>query len=305
MADSDAFKLEFTGVHVQAVNCALVTSEAEEFAEKQIDHTYAYLFYDSKWYLLKQWPNAVVSMAHLSNGPTQLFFLTANGKVYRRASGVITEEIIDPSDDGPSDLLLMRRMIAIGDELIAVGMARRAYRRDVHGSWNAIDASCFVARKDRTSATGYNDVVAYQSGLIAVGYKGEIWVYEGFAWRLDPSPTNVILTCIAPTLTGEFVIAGLGGIVLVGSPGRWRLVSHDLAGAEFWSAVNFKGQVYLSSRSGVYRLEDQSLKPIALDSDRKPTTAYLSCTAESMWSAGSTDLYSTTDAVTWCRMENP
>jgi hypothetical protein len=305
MADTDAFKLEFTGVYVQAANCALVTSEAEEFANKQIDHTYAYLFYDGKWYLLKQWPNAVVSMAHLSNGPTQLFFLTANGKVYRRASGTITEEIVDTSDEGPSDLLLMRRMIALGDELVAVGMARRAYRRSVRGAWSAIDASCFVARKDRTSATGFNDVVACESGLIAVGYKGEIWVFDGSMWRLDASPTNVNLTCITPTSTGEFVVAGLGGMLLLGSPGNWRLISHDVAGADFWSAVNFKGEVYLSSRGGVYRLTGESLHSVNLDRERAPTTAYLSCSSEVMWSAGTTDLYSTADAVTWLRMENP
>lgn len=305
MNDTEQFKLEFTGVYLQASNCALLTSEVEEFSAKQIDHTYAYLFYDGKWYMLKQWPNAIVSMTHSSNGPTQLFFLTANGKVYRRAGGNISEEIIDPSDEGPSDLLLMRKLISVSNELFAVGMARRAYRRDSNGIWFKIDDTCFVRRQDRTSATGFNDVAAYGDGLLAVGYKGEIWRYDGKGWHSEPSPTNVTLTCVAVSDEAGAVIAGLGGLLIKGTSGAWSEVVHQERTGDFWGAVSFKGSVYLSSREGVFKLTGNQLTRVQIDAHSKHTTAYVSATSDAIWSVGPSDIYSSGDGISWNKMDNP
>jgi hypothetical protein len=305
MADTDTFKLEFTGVHVQAPNCALVTAEVEEFIDKKIDHTYAYLFYDGKWYMLKQWPNAVVSMAHVSNGPTQLFFLTSNGKVYRRAAGVITEEVVDTSEEGPSDLLLMRRLIAVGTDLFAVGMARRAYRRDAQGTWSPIDDSCFVRRRQRNSATGFNDVAACGAELLAVGYKGEIWSFDGGSWRMDQSPANVTLTCLTPLDSERFVVAGLGGLLMLGKRGTWRVINQTQTSGDFWGAATLQGEVFLSTRDGVFRFAEDDLQRVTLDEVRSPSTAYLSATPGALWSVGPGDIYSSPDGKAWTKMENP
>ena len=306
MNDTDKFKLEFTGVYLQMPNCALLSSEAEELAEEQVDHSYVYMHFNDKWYIIEQWPNAVVSMCHTGVTPAQLFFLCANGKVYRRYKSVITEELIDPSDEGPSDLLLMRRIIAVGDELVAVGMARRAYKRSSAGAWAAIDASCFVRRKDRTSATGFNDVVSFRAGLLAAGYKGEIWIYDGSTWTQDTSPTNVTLTCMASEPDGSaVVIAGLGGLVLSGLPGAWRVLTQNVTAGDFWGAVAFDGRVYLSNGDGVFKVDGNQLQRVSIDAQTKPSTGFLASRDSCIWSVGARDLYRSTDAVTWTRLPFP
>jgi hypothetical protein len=304
MNDTEKFNLEYTGVYVQAANCVVVHSEAEDLAEKQIDHTYSYLYFNGKCLNLKQWPNAIVGTAHLGNDPIQLFFLTANGKVYKRVKGVVTEEILDTSDEGPSDLLLMRNLIAVGEQLIAVGMARRAYRRSSAGSWSAIDASCFVRRQDRKSATGFNTVVAVGGELVAAGYKGEIWRYDGASWSAESSPTNVNLTCAAAA-RGEVIIAGLAGLIVRGTPGSWSVFSQTITSANFWSAVEFNDDIYLSNDEGVFKLSRDRFEPVQLDASRKPTTMYLSAKKEAIWSVGQKDIYSSADGKTWVREENP
>jgi len=306
MSDTDKFKLEYTGVYVQTRDCTLITSEAEEFSEKQIDHSYVYGYVKDKWYIVKQWPNAIVSMAHVGGDPAQLFFLCANGKVYKRFQKVVTEELIDPSDEGPSDLLLMRRMIAVGDELVAVGMARRAYKRSSTGAWAAIDNSCFVRRKDRTSATGFNDVVSFRQGLLACGYKGEIWIYDGATWTQDSSPTNITLTCMAGVPGGSaVVIAGLGGIVLSGLPGAWQVLPQQQTGADFWGAAAFDDNVYLSNADGVFKVAGKQLQRVPIDANAKPSTAFLSARDSCICSVGAQDIYRSGDAVNWTRVINP
>ncbi|HEU0179348.1 MAG TPA: hypothetical protein VFV58_34215 [Blastocatellia bacterium] len=305
MSDTQKFDLHYTGVYLQAANCALVSSETAELSGKNIAHTYVYLFFDGKWYTLERWPNAIVGMCHLGTDSIQLFFLCANGKVYKRVKGVITEEIIDPSDEGPSDLLLMRNMIAVGEELIAVGMARRAYRRSQGGEWSAIDATCFVSRKDRTSATGFNAVAAAGGTLIAVGHKGEIWRFDGQQWSMEESRPNVTLTGVSATDEGDFVIVGLDGVIMRGAPGSWRTIDHGATTQNFWGVVLFQDRMYVSNYGGVFCLNDSALETVTIEPDREISTAYLSATRDAIWSVGVQDIYTSSDGVMWTRVENP
>lgn len=296
MNDTDKFSLEFAGVYVQAPNSVLVTSEVEDLSAKEVDHAYVYLHYDGTWYQLAQWADAVVSMAHVGP-PTVLFFLTANGKVFRRAGGKITEELIDPSNEGPSDLLQMRKLIAVGEELVAVGMARRAYRRSTEGTWSRIDETCFVPRSERTEATGFNDVVEIDGGLLAVGLKGEIWHYDGKVWRKEASPTEVTLTCVTRAADRRIVIGGLGGVLITGHPGTWSILDHGKTRADFWSAVTFGDKAMLSTTDGIFALAGTALEPVPLGA--AAATRFLSAVPGKIWSVGGADALSSTDGVTW------
>lgn len=233
-----------------------------------------------------------------------LFFLTSNGKVFRRAGGKITEEVIDPASEG--DLLQMRKLIAVGEELVAVGMARRAYRRSAEGAWSRIDETCFVPRSERnsgavgalrTEATGFNDIVEIDGGLLAVGLKGEIWHYDGNVWRKEASPTGVTLTCVTRTADRRVVIGGLGGALLTGHPGTWSILDHGKTRADFWSAVAFDEKAMLATTEGIFALAGTALEPVPLGA--AASTRFLSAVPGKIWSAGGADVLSSTDGTTW------
>jgi hypothetical protein len=306
MSDTEKLGLELTGVYVHDTKGVMVTAETEEGARKGIDHTNVYWHNEGKWYFVAQWPDAIVGSTFLPTSPLQRFFLAANGKVYRRIKSEITEEIIDSSDEGPSDLLLMQSLAAIEGDLFAVGMARRAYRRLGPDQWQPIDQTCFVRRADRTEAVGFTDLAGDRAdNIVAVGYKGEIWRYDGKEWHRETSPTNVTLTAVAQVSPDEFVVCGMHGTVIVGGPGRWSLVEQTATKADFWGAAHYGGKSFVSNYDGVFVLEDSDLRKVYPQRDQKNKTAYLSAGSTSIWSVGQQHVAWSADGTGWTEIESP
>jgi hypothetical protein len=306
MSDTEQLGLELTGVFVHDTRGVMVTAETEDGARKGIDHTNVYWHNDGRWFSVAQWPNAIVGSTFLPLSPLERFFLTANGKVYRRIKSSITEEMIDASDDGPSDLLLMQSVIDVRGELFAVGMARRAYRRTGPDQWRAIDQTCVVPRADRKEAVGFTDLAGDRpDNIVAVGYKGEIWRYDGERWHQDASPTDVTLTAVAQASPTEFTVCGLRGTVIVGGPGHWSVVAQNVTKADFWGAAHFNGRSFVSNHDGVFALDGGGLRRCYPQTGEKDRTAYLSAGSTSIWSVGQRHVAWSADGVDWTEVESP
>ena len=299
MSDTQTLDLELTGVYVHGTRGVMVIAEppcADDAVSSRV-----YWNNEGTWYFVAEWPGAIVGSTLLNTSPLERFFLTADGRVYKRIKGDITEETIDPSDEGPNNLLLMRDLISVGDDLIAVGMARHAYRRTPNGQWHPIDQTCYQPRNQRTQATGFNAVTATPTGLTAVGYKGEIWHYNNTTWTQDTSPTTNTLTCTTTNNTTT-LIGGLGTLLL-GTPGNWETIPLPNPHLEIWSTITHNNTYYLATNQGLHKLHNNQLHPIPLHGN--PTTTHLSTNNNTIWCIGTHHIHTTTDGTTWTPHELP
>lgn len=220
-----------------------------------------------------------------ANAP--VYFLSPHGEVTLAGPSGNTTELIDDTDRGPSSMVLMRNAAWIGRHLYAFGMARMVYMRDSDGIWHSIDGEVFVPREQRERAVGFHAIGGTGPGdIYCTGQYGEIWFYDGAHWRQEDSPANLALTGICVRHSGEVVVVGMSGTLLVGRRGTWAVIDHQATERDFWGITEFLGEIYVSSHDGVYRLVGRTLELIDFGAETKPTTAYLTANDDVLWSIG-------------------
>jgi hypothetical protein len=185
-------------------------------------------------------------------------------------------------------------------------MARRVYRREGVGLWTAIDAGVFVPRAQRDRGVGFNAIDGLtEDAIYAVGYGGEIWRYDGQAWRQQDSPTNVTLTCVRCVDIKTAYAAGLAGVVLHAIDGNWESIEHEATDDDFWGMTVFQGRVYLAAYAGLFVIDGDDVVSIDMNLPRKLSTAYLDANDGVMWSVGQKDLAYTEDGTIWTEVAGP
>lgn len=307
MSDTDDLGLQLAGVFVHSEQLAIVLAVVKKMADDNVDHTIVYYRDGGEWYSFET-QKPIVSACYPSGEALEMALLSADGIVIRLREGDEIREVIDDSDDGPSELVIMRQITEIDGTQFVVGMARHAYRKARGASdWERIDQTCFVPRAQRTTSVGFYSVDGFSAtDVYAVGYKGEIWTFDGARWTSRSSPTNVVLTnVVCDRANQQVVIAGLAGTILVGRDDRWHEVQQSETQADFWGAALHGGHVYLSNDDGVFRLKDRTLEAVTLSAEGPLTTSYLSAREGVMWSVGSHDVLVTKDGRRWQKIENP
>ncbi len=297
--------ITFTGVAVYKKNHFYVSSVYDEAADQNVDHALVCRRLDDQW----AWRNvdhAVNGMLPTTQDPHTLLNMCANGKIVEFTFPGDHEEDVDTSENGPSDLVHLRAVKKIGQHIFVAGMARRMYVRDAPGKWKAIDQGTFVPRDQRTEPVGFNDMDGFsETDIYAVGYRGEIWHYDGQSWTQDDSPTNVTLTCMCIGFDGHIYIGGMLGVILKGRKNRWASVAQDITNKDFWGITVFQERIYLSNYDGLFYLENDTLKKVDFKLDARITTAYVHAADGIICSVGANDLAVSTDGVNWTRVDNP
>jgi hypothetical protein len=289
----------FTHVHIYRRNHVWLGAVGDELSERGVDHALMLRYLDGAWGQRSVGSAVVASYMVEEPGP-KLLNLTPDGRLLVFTLPGTATEVIDASDEGPSDLLNMRGMRFIGSHIYVAGMARRVYRRDAPNSWVAIDQGVFVPRAQRRTAVGFNDIDGRsEHEIYAVGYKGEIWFYNGNSWRQEESPTNVALTALVVMPEGDVYACGMAGLIVTGRSGQWRIVSQEATSNDFWGTTYFGGQIYLSGYDGVYCLYQDVLTRVDMNLERSVSTAYLHANDGVLWSVGHKDISATTNGVDW------
>jgi hypothetical protein len=295
----------FTGVLIYKKNHVYVSSISDELAEQNIDHAAISRWLDDNW-SLKSVDFAISGMCALNGPPHTLLNLGVDGTVIEFTfPGERTEEV-DASSEGPSDLVNLRSIRKIGSHIYVAGMARHVYRRDGRARWVPIDEDVFVPRARRRTAVGFNSIDGFSEKLIyAVGYKGEIWHFNGQKWQEEESPTNVVLNVVRCSPDGEVYICGMAGTIIRGIAGQWESIEQDVTEQDFWGMAVFKRSVYISNYEGVYKIEDKELSRVEMNLKKPVTTAYLDANDGVLWSVGENHLIFTDDGSHWTIVDNP
>jgi hypothetical protein len=304
---ADDLEITFTGAAVRRQNDVFVTAEADSFSEQGIDHTILYRWRSPNW---GQMPLeiAVVGLALLERPKMTVLNVGATGEICAVTFPGANEsiEIVDHGDDGPSELLNLRGTRVIDGQAYVVGMGRHVYVRGARGNWAAIDNGVFLPRHIREEPVGLNalDGTSKQN-IYAVGFIGEIWHFDGTAWRQEQSPTNVALNDVVCGPDGTIYACGMSGTLVRGATNQWQAIPQDATQDDFWGITQFRGKIYASNYEGVFALSGDSLVKIDMGLSEPITTAYLDAADGVMWSVGHKNLAYTTDGVVWTTVPNP
>jgi hypothetical protein len=100
---------------------------------------------------------------------------------------------------------------------------------------------------------GFSDIDGFaEDDLYAVGGKGDVWRYDGAAWRVCEFPSNwpLFTVCCAPD--DQVYITGEGGTIFQGRGDTWRRIWQDEMTVPYNDSLWFDGKLWLASD---YRLD--------------------------------------------------
>ena len=220
--------------------------------------------------------------------------LGIDGSVRVSGGGVIKEEApiascgVDPRKRGP--LREVRGIVKGKGRAYAVGTCRQAYVRDGEDQWRCIDESAQVGETPITD-TSFESVDGFsEQEIYTVGWEGEIWKYDGSVFTQQNSPTELALYKVRCASDGFVYACGQLGTLLRGRNDQWEVIEHESTTEDLWGMEVFDGQLYVSSTSFVYRLEEGKLLPVDFGDEVVRTCYHLSAADGIMWSIGAKDV---------------
>lgn len=297
--------ITYTSLRVHRSDLVAVGAIEDELSEEKHDHSIVLRWSQQKW-VQNSWDEATVSLVSIHDGTPKLLAIAASGYVKIFLMPGFAEESVDSGSDGPAATLPLRTARSIGGRVFAAGMARQVYLRGSDGAWRRIDQGVFVPRSERKQSVGFLAIDGTSAeSVVAVGYKGEIWHFDGTRWSQQDSPTNLALTTLRVASSGDFVIAGLAGTILRGDRGRWRAIEQKVTKDDFWGSAVFRGAIYLATRSSVYRMDGDQLEKVSWELPVSTTAGELDSNDEYIWSAGSKHLARSADGIRWELISGP
>ncbi len=297
--EEDKVEITHTGVFVLSKERIMSPSFVDEF-ENDKQSVILHKIGD-KW-ARQSIPNSICGSCGLTaDGLLSMYGIGVNGTiaVAKRPGGNFSEDV-DQSDRGPNFSETLRCVKIIDGLVHVAGMARQVYRRLGDNNWTAIDEGTYQPRGTRTKATGFLDIAGTSlSDIYAVGYKGEIWHFDGKDWSQNESPTNVALSSVLAASDGNVYIAGLMGTLLRGRNNAWEPLAQGQQSDDFWGLAEFNGKIYVATRSALFTLDDGDLVPVDFGTGTDVTTSYLHSNDGVLYSVGEKDICYTENGKDW------
>jgi hypothetical protein len=283
----------FIGGAARFKDLIYVIAKDRGLLQDEVEHTRFVAFDNGKFCHNgdKNWSAVAVCIARR---PTEkMVAIGENGEVLTFVGGKRTEEKITP----PPSVL---RGIGVVDGLpVACGMKRQVYRRTGDNAWTVMNAP---PPPDGENA-GFEAIAGYSGKeMYAVGWKGEIWEWDGSQWLKREGPTNLILTGVCCADDGNVYICGQHGTLIRGRHDAWDTVDLGDFTRDLWDIHWFDGKVYLATVTDLYTYSAAGLAPVDFGPD-PPATCYRLTSAEGvLWSVGASDIFSF-DGGQWTRVD--
>jgi len=237
-----------------------VAAVVKELEDRDVSHAVVFEYHDGQWmrWSMRSRIRSLIALRELN--AVSMMVLTEEGRVRVSRRGEVSDEDVDPGEEGPTRLRPLSFIRAIGSHVYAVGMQRQVYRRSLHAAgWERIDEAIRVPRS-RQDIAGLRaiDGTPDEKQLIAVGLGGEIWSWRNGQWSPHDSPTNARLHTVRFVQPNKVVVAGARGLVLIGDgEDRWRELAHDAGNVTFSCIETAFGRHFLCAEPGdVYELTD-------------------------------------------------
>jgi hypothetical protein len=161
----------------------------DQAAKLRVPEAHFLLWHQGKWLNAegRNWDLAGLAVA--KQPLEQMIAVGVWGDVLCLGSGDVHDEQVmsgqfTPDAKVPKDREPLRGIRRIGPHIYAVGMDRQAYRRESSGSWQSFGPPGWreqgLPAPSAVQATGFEAVDGFsESDVYAVGWRGEIWHYDG------------------------------------------------------------------------------------------------------------------------------
>lgn len=298
--------LTYTGVYVHHKEHIIVPSIIDEFEDDNRDHGIVLHFIEEEWAQHLIDDNSICGVTSIHEPQTKFFVAGVDGRIDIADKSGPSQEFVDQSDRRPDYSKTIRCIKRIGDKIYATGMARQVYVRNQDNKWSQLDKGVYVPSGQMENVSGFLDIDGYQNGILyAVGYEGEIFFFDGKNWTQEDSITNVALTCMKVLSEEDVVIAGMAGVIIRGSHGKWKVIEHEETKEDFWGVTTFQSKIYLSNYEGIFILDGESLSKIDMNMPSDFTTAYIDSADGIICSVGQKNIALSTDGIHWNEIEGP
>ena len=196
----------------------------------------------------------------------------------------------------------------VGNTFYAVGMRRQVYCKNVSsGKWKPIDKGVVVERAGEEIA-GFLSLDGFdEKEIYSVGYRGDIWRFDGSKWNKIESPTNVLLETITCAFDGQVYIGGDDGTILIGRYETWKFLEQEITDDHIMSSVYFGDRAYFSTETGIiFSFDGKNFEDVTPSDKLKwfGTTGYLASNDKKLLSIGMSDIL-TFDGKKWRRIKDP
>lgn len=280
----------FTRGMVLRKDLVYVLSFLNEAEKEKDDAVTQVLCWYGEWeHWLIEWPTAALCKTDVPSA--QVLTMGNGGRIHVATASGFSEESVDDGNEGPPHRGMLRDMRKIGQHIYVAGMGRQVYKRAVPGKWVRADDGVLVPR-GKARGLGFESIDGFtEADILAVGWRGEIWHFDGKLWRPEDSPTNLLLNRVLCAPDGFAYICGKVGVLIRGKPGKWEQIEHEATRDDFWGMTWFDGHLWLSTLDAVYRLEKSGALALVDMGEGDPLTCgWLDANDGVMWSIGAEDL---------------
>lgn len=228
------------------------------------------------------------SVAYLGDQATgEWWLLGKRGEVARLGDDIEVEQI-PGAGTTPDSYGYLNRLAVIGGQLYACGFRRQVYVRDTAG-WRRLDEGLREPLSDRGTALEAIDGVAPDC-VYAVGWGGQVWKFDGRAWRRCFTPTNVDFHDVRCVDRDKVLVVGQRGTVMFGSDDSWEVIVDDEFDEDLWGVEWFKDQVFVAGYSGIGRLRPDGIAAEDTGLGRPVLGYRLRAKEGLLWSIGNDDI---------------
>ncbi|CAA9194775.1 hypothetical protein [Flavobacterium collinsii] len=173
----------------------------------------------------------------------------------------------------------------IAGQLYVCGYQRQVYVRR-NEQWLSLADEIL----SNENGIGFLDIdgLAYDQ-IYAVGWKGEIYFYDGKHWHCGESPTTAILSSVRCLPDGEVWICGYRGLVMHGAFNRWTVLEVSDPSVNWYCLEEHEGEIYLAGNGVLAKVDGDKL--VALDPIGRPITTHRLHSRDGvLWSIGESDI---------------
>lgn len=229
------------------------------------------------------------SITYMSSGDYRAWWILGKrGEVVEITAGQSRTEQVPDAGTGAGKLGYLNKLAVIGGDLYACGYQRQVYVRE-DGAWRSLSKSIEPAQ--HTMGIGFESIDGTgPDDLYAVGYKGEIWHFDGRAWTQCASPTNVGLTEVRVVDSKNVYACGRRGIVVHGSGNSWNVLHNPDFSDDLWGVEVYQDIVYVAGFGGLAKIEQGAIVPFDPGVGHRIAGYRLHASDGILWSIGNDEI---------------